>query len=283
MTIDGVHLGMAFTLLAYVVLPPSGLPVAGRILMGVGLVVPLLVRRSRVYWLVVLTLFVVGRLGQSWAVLDNHEFLQIYWLAAIAASRFGARPDDVLRSAARWLVGLVFAFAVVWKLLGPGFLDGSAMEFILVTDPRPADLVEAADLQPPGSASAHRAALDAWMDPTTEPEPVTFTVGGAVAQLAPVLTWLTILLEAAVAVAFLAPLPQRWRWLRDATLLTFVASTYVLAPVIGFGWLLLAMGVVQSDLSAKLRNRLYVAGFAFVALTLLRGVLLLPLLERLTG
>jgi hypothetical protein len=281
--IDGVHLGMAFTLLAYLVLPPSGLHVAGRVLMAVGLILPLLVRRSRLYWTVILAFFAVGHLGQSWSFLDNHEFLQIYWLAAITASRFGNDPDEVLRSAARWLLALVFAFAVLWKLIGPGFVGGAAMEFITVTDPRMADVVEAAGIQPYGSASEHRTALDAWMDPTIAPQPVEMAVGDLVSGLAPVLTWLTILLEAAVAAAFLTPLPRRWRWLRDVTLLAFVASTYVLAPVIGFGWLLLAMGVVQSDLSPKLRNRLYVAGFAFVSLTLFRGVTLLPLLERLAN
>jgi hypothetical protein len=62
-----------------------------------------------------------------------------------------------------------------------------------------------------------------------------------------------LLMEAAVAVVFLLPLPARWRWARHALLLVFCAATYPIAPVAGFGWLLLAIGVSQAPSSPQWR------------------------------
>jgi hypothetical protein len=76
------------------------------------------------------------------------------------------------------------------------------------------------------------------------------------------LGWATVLLEGVVALAFLAPPALGIGRLRDAALLVFCAGTYALAPVAGFGWLLLAMGAAQSQ-SARWRL-LYLAVFALV-------------------
>ena len=65
------------------------------------------------------------------------------------------------------------------------------------------------------------------------------------ALLADVLTWWTLAIEGAVALAFLCPGPS---WLgrhRDHLLITFTVTTYLAAPVLGFGWLLLVLGLAQ--------------------------------------
>ena len=49
---------------------------------------------------------------------------------------------------------------------------------------------------------------------------------------------------------------------RDAALLLFCATTYAVAPVAGFGWLLLAMGVAQSE--GRRVRWLYLAVFALL-------------------
>ena len=56
------------------------------------------------------------------------------------------------------------------------------------------------------------------------------------------LTWITAAGETALALLFLAPLPARLPAMRHAALIAFCAATYALAPVEGFGWLLLCMG-----------------------------------------
>jgi hypothetical protein len=79
-------------------------------------------------------------------------------------------------------------------------------------------------------------------------------------------TWVTLLLEGAVAVAFLWPRAGALAALRDPLLLAFCAATYAVAPVPGFGWLLLAMGVAQSPADRRALRLAYVGVFALLIL-----------------
>jgi hypothetical protein len=82
-------------------------------------------------------------------------------------------------------------------------------------------------------------------------------------SLALAATWATLALEAAVAIAFLAPLGRRV-WLRHWLLLCFCATTYAIAPVVGFGWLLLAMGAAQCAPHARRTRLAYLGVFALL-------------------
>jgi hypothetical protein len=64
--------------------------------------------------------------------------------------------------------------------------------------------------------------------------------------LARVSTLWNLLDQVLVALAFLASPTSRLGRTRDALLILFCFITYAVAPVAGFGWLLLAMGVVQA-------------------------------------
>ena len=102
-------------------------------------------------------------------------------------------------------------------------------------------------------------------DPSTSVEVLRTTRLEIMAQ---VLTWWTIIIEAVVAVLFLWPEdrgPSRWR---DLTLLAFIVTTYPVAPVIGFAWVLASMGVAQStEQSFKYGPVLYVVLYIFVMLS----------------
>ena len=52
--------------------------------------------------------------------------------------------------------------------------------------------------------------------------------------------------------------------LRHALLLTFCAVTYAFAPVAGFGWLLLVMGLAQLEPRQTWLGRAYVVAFVVV-------------------
>jgi hypothetical protein len=62
----------------------------------------------------------------------------------------------------------------------------------------------------------------------------------------------------------LAPSYLPVRVLRHALLLSFCAVTYAFAPVAGFGWLLLAMGLSQCRDPWKLLRVIYVCMFLLV-------------------
>ena len=70
--------------------------------------------------------------------------------------------------------------------------------------------------------------------------------------------------QALVAAAFLAPIKLGLRRIRDPLLILFCLVTYAVAPVAGFGWLLLSMGMAQSEPDARVRIW-YLAAFAVLA------------------
>ena len=73
----------------------------------------------------------------------------------------------------------------------------------------------------------------------------------------------TLTSELIVGLLFLLPFRGRGARCRDAALLVFCATTYAVALVEGFGWLLLAMGGARSGPSPRLRW-LYVGVFLLI-------------------
>lgn len=284
LTLDAFQISSALLLLALVTHPPDGTPPLARIVLGIGLVLPVVSRRFATFWFVAFVLFLTSPLERAWLTLDNHEVLQVYWLGAFVLSRFADRPFEVLRVTARWTLALVFVFATAWKLIAPDFADGSAVEFLFNVEERVGDTAAAIGLQDHDQVADNWEGLAAWRDPTQVPEAVAADVGEALHRVSLGFAWLTIAVEGLVALAFLLPLSLHRRWLRDAALLGFVLVTYPLAPVLPFAWLLLSIGAMQSSLTPKARNRAYT--LTFLVVTFIyggRSWILLPLMERLSG
>ena len=81
------------------------------------------------------------------------------------------------------------------------------------------------------------------------------------AKLAVFITWWNYLIQVIMGIALLAP---RFTWLwrtRDVWLLVFLFTTYLFAPVIGFGWVLAIMGIAQAEIDC---TKLCVAAFLFL-------------------
>lgn len=195
-------------------------------------------------WFLLTSFLAVGHF-RAWFYIDNHKYLITYWCLALALALLGTKPLEVLRTNARLLIGLAFLLAVVAKLISPDYLDGSFFEGLLLTDRRFFGVSTFLGAVPP---EALRASDLARLDVLTFGDvriPVDLPTTARLVGLAQVLTWWTILIEAAVALLFLWPEdrgPSRWR---DPTLLAFIFTTYPVAPVIGFAWVLTTMGVAQ--------------------------------------
>ncbi len=225
-----------------------------------------LVRRPGL-WLLI-TLFLAAGHLRTWFAVDNHKYLITYWCVALGLSLLASDPMRVLRQNARWLIGLAFLFAVVAKLLAPDYLSGAFFEGLLLTDGRffgVSSFFGGIPMQDLRFGDLARRDLLVFGDLG---EPVALVSSTRIEGMALVLTWWTILIEAAVAVLFLWPEdrgPSRWR---DPALLLFIATTYPVAPVIGFAWVLAAMGAAQSaERGFRYWPVLYVAAYLFVMLT----------------
>ena len=225
-----------------------------------GLVAPG-VAASALFWAALAALAAL-RVALDWPMSDNHGYLLAIWCCALAVACADPRPRAVLARNARLLIGIAFALATVQKAFAPDYLDDTFFRWAFAVDGRFEDLGR---LLGRGADDLDR--TRAWLDAAPgepPPEGAAFVETRALRRAATVFTWATLLLEGAVALAFLAPRASSLARLRDAALLLFCAGTYAIAPVAGFGWILLSMGVAQSD-SARWRA-LYLAVFALLIL-----------------
>jgi hypothetical protein len=190
-----------------------------------------------------LAFLVTVRILEDWPLADNHIYLLAYWCLALGLA-LGA-PDciEVMRRSGTVLIGLTFLFAVIWKVgLSSEFLDGRFFRVTFLTDPRFENVALLAGLTP-DQLEASRIYMQPLneiadvLDPGELHEPPAFAI------LVRFSTWATVLIESLCAIAFLVPLGKRFLLCRHVVLLTFCVATYALAPVAGFGWLLLTMGL----------------------------------------
>jgi hypothetical protein len=238
-------------------------------LAAIGLLLP---RALRSPWLwAALATLAGARVVLDWPMADNHAYLLCWWTLAVAIALASAEPPAVLATNGRLLVGLVFAFATLWKALSPDFLDTRFLRVQLVTDERLTPVATGIARLTPDELRALRAYVSQHADGpavVAEPprQPERFRRTAAIA------TWTTLAFEALIALAFLLPPGWGLARRRDVLLLLFALGTYVaVAPIEGFGWLLLALGAAQVDPTRAPVRPAYAA--AFVALILSRGLL----------
>jgi hypothetical protein len=261
---DPEAVALRLTLLGLVLRPPAGawIRAATLALAAVGLLWPRALRHPAL-WLA-LAVPLGARVVSGWPLGDNHAYLFVYWCAAAAIALRAAESRAALAWNARVLVGLVFAFATLWKVgLSDDFADGRFFRAVLVTDERFEPLARVAGGVNGDDLAALRAFVRAPVsgelpplaDPPREPT--------RLRRVAILATYWTLAIEGALALAFLWPGPALAR-LRDPLLLLFCATTFAFAPVEGFGWLLLAMGAAQSDPRRPRVRLAYVAVFALL-------------------
>jgi hypothetical protein len=230
-----------------------------------GVVLPGQLRRPLLWTL--LAILTLLRVILNWPMADNHAYLLSYWCLAVALTLVSRDPRACLALNARLLIGLAFACATLWKVvLSPDYLDGRFFRVLLLTDRRFESLAQIAGGLTPELLESLRAFVTQhvhgplFAGPDAPQEPTRFL------WLTYIMTWWTVLLESAIAATFLWPLEGGMEQWRNAALLLFCASTYAVAPVEGFGWLLIAMGVAQCDPARRKTCLLYIAVFLLLIL-----------------
>jgi hypothetical protein len=266
-SLDPLELGLRLSLLD-LLLRPVGSPLLrplALIAAMVGLLAPG-VARAPCLWLGLAAL-TGARVVLDWPFADNHGYLLAYWCLAAGLALRSPEPGEFLAANARWLIGLAFAFATLWKLvLSPDFADGTFFRVSLVVDPRFEWITTLAGGVGPGELEALRAVLLAHADVAAAGAAAGVELPARLDAIAVGATAITLVLEAALAAAFLWPRAGALAALRDALLLAFCAATYAVAPVPGFGWLLLAMGAAQTAPDRRALRLLYVGVFALLIL-----------------
>ncbi|MEM7050136.1 MAG: hypothetical protein AAF604_10765 [Acidobacteriota bacterium] len=243
--------------------------------------------RSGVFWFLA-TCFLVASNYQNWYVIDNHKYLMTYWtlvLTIIFFHRGTERQRSLLANNARLLIGLCMVFATFWKIISPDYLDGSFFRHTLLTDGRFGSVAEAVGGLDPEDFYRNDRLEKTLLVGTRDQriiEQVQLASTPRLDATATFLTWWTIGIEGLIGLIFL--LPARWGppvvW-RHALLLLFAVTTYSVATVIGFGWLLIIMAIAHVP---KENHRLRLAYVGVFLLMLVYtgswASLLLPPLSR---
>lgn len=212
-------------------------------------------------WAVVCVLF-WGFNITDWTWIDNHKYLMSYWVLVCALALVSSRPGELLAHNARWLIGLAFAFATLWKLLAGQYLDGSFLHYTFLGDDRLAFAARWLGNLPVDALAQNRILESELADkPASGFSPI-FQTSDQMRMTALISSYWTLFIESMVAFAFLLPsrlatqfqektsrgLKRFLGWFsstRDLWLLAFLVTTYLLLPVLGFAYLLAVMGFCQ--------------------------------------
>lgn len=226
-------------------------------------------RGSRLLWLYLTIAIVWARLPEL-AVMDNHHYLIAYWSIAVTTCLFvePRHPAPLVARNARLLIGLAMGFAVLAKLRSGEFINGEFFEFLLLAGGRFEAFSELVLRVPASDLAANQRAVASLLTPGTAAELVTQVQLRGPSWVGPI-AWLlslwTLAVEGACAAAFLwrgnAP---RLRALRNASLLLFAFTTYAIATVGGFAWILIILGIAQCEPEDRLARFGYSGAFLLV-------------------
>ncbi len=210
------------------------------------------------------TALLTGRLLADWPLPDNHSYLLAYVCLAVCLASCSRHPQPVLAQAFRWLLAATFACAVLWKgLLAPDYLDDRFFTVTLITDERFTAPVQVLTGLEEIELETNRRAFDPLPAGVELAEPPRFYGPSTFRWLVRGMTWGGLGLELALALVFLLPGGVGWR---HPLLLLFCSLTYALAPVAGFGWVLLALGLGQCAADQSATRKAYLAAFIIVLL-----------------
>jgi hypothetical protein len=263
--LDSPDLALRLTLLGLVLHPVGHELIRAWILgmAGAGLLFPGLLRRPALWG--GLTLLTAARVALDWPLSDNHAYLLSYWCLAVTLSCFGKDQDPVLALNGRWLIALVFGFATLWKLLlAPDFVDGTFFRVTMLVDPRFEDFTRLVGGLSIEQIDAARAALGRHSDGGSLEAVAAATPSVWLERLAIAITAWTLAIELAITVTFCWWQGRGPSKLREACLILFCVSTYAVATVEGFGWLLVAMGVAQCEADRTRARVAFLATFALI-------------------
>lgn len=251
--------------LILILLRPMGPPFVGALLLALG-VAGLLstgVLMAPLTWLA-LSGLVTARLIADWPLPDNHVYLLAYFCAAIAIALLLPEEPEALTRSARLLLGLAFAFAVLWKaVLSGDYRDGRFFRVTLLTDDRFEDAVRRIGGLSESELIESRKFLEPLPEGAELLTPRRLHEPRGLRLLAAAATWGTLAIEGLIAIAFLWP-GERLQPLRHGGLLLFCLVTYAFAPVAGFGWLLVAMGLSTCRPEERRARLTYLALFFLV-------------------
>lgn len=209
---------------------------------------------------------ILGAVILNWFSSDNHKYVGMYWAITMACVCWEREHKRVvLARSAGWIIGLCMFFATLWKFVSPTYLSNDFFEFTMLTDDRFSTFLATVT---PLKIEALDRNLDLYVSMLGGSSPpgtkVELAYAPTLTLVAYLCTYWTIIIEGLIALLFMAPDSPRIRHCRNVGLIAFGATTYFLAPVPGFGCLLMLMGMAQTRSDETLYFKLYLVLFIVI-------------------
>lgn len=230
--------------------------------------------RTPLFWYVTATILGTA-VYFTWESADNHRYLFVYWSLSLccAFSLPRAQQPLAIATTSRWLIGLCMLLATAWKIASTDYLSGSFFHYELLADERFAHFASwtsGLSLEQLTENRTLRESLVAGQLTGVELSQVQLHYAPSITAIAKVLTWWTLGIESLLAGLFLAAaiLSRRPRLMLVASLalLLFAATTYAVAPVRGFGGILMLLGLAQCESKQKKVRYAFLAAFVLMQL-----------------
>ena len=220
------------------------------------------------YWYIVATLL-GATVYVNWESSDNHKYLFVYASLALCCvfSLPRAEQDEALAKTSRLLIGLCMLCATAWKLANPQYLSGGFFTYELLLDERFAGVASWLGALPAAELATNRELRELLVGGHLRGiglQAVTLAASPRIETMARLLTWWTLAIESLLALLFLLPDGRRIARARNLALLIFGVSTYCVAPVRGFGWILMLLGLGQCRDEEKVFRPAYLAAFVVI-------------------
>ena len=217
--------------------------VVARICFLVFILYPRSIRRPE-FWLV-LSLAGTVVIVLDWEGADNHKYLLAYWLWVLFIAHLFAQSEQQRRTVlinARFFLCFVFLAAATQKLSSSSYRSGEMFEYFLYIDQRFTAFGKLIGISPEvPDAVTKKIALLRSPFAQVEGNELNIPASDRARVAALVLTWWDFSLQLLIGSLLIVRRPMTDK-IAHTLLLFFIATTYLPAPVFGFGWILAIMG-----------------------------------------
>ena len=182
-----------------------------------------------------------------WERVDNHKYLLVYWTWVLFVVHLFSDPEQqnrILRFNARFFLCLIFLAASAQKAASPSYRSGEMFEHYIYVDPRFSAFGKLVGVDPAVGDGVKRR-INYLRNPFAEVEGDDIRVPGSdrARMIAIAMTWWDFGLQFTIGALLLFGW-RRTDQLAHILLLFFIFTTYIPAPVFGFGWILAVLGFV---------------------------------------
>jgi len=201
------------------------------------------------------------RVFDQWPMADNHAYLLALWCLTFFLTSYRESSTRILANNARILIGLVFLLASFQKISAADYMNGTFFRYLFLTDDRFEDFAVLFGNISYQQIDDARKLLDAYLFSPTLFHGEIVPISVEFNLLVMLATWWNVLDQIIVACCFLSPTNSLLYKHRDFVLLVFCITTYAVAPVPGFAWLLISMALAQSEPKSHIQISYFITFF----------------------